>query len=152
MSEYIYLAGSKPFLTGSIGDNPRKIVGDTIYYDSDVDLESFYFEDNYDVEDDSRYPFSTHFSNYKFQVCSSDLHLPEEGTSRLSQREKKAVNELFSYIHRYFEQDEVNQLEILYSLNSYEDEPLKTKKTIKLSELKMEDLFYKHFKFLTIER
>ena len=152
MSEYIYLAGNKPFIAGLIGDNPRMETNDLRVYDNFSDMESFYFELNYNMDDKETFSFSPYFSLNQYQISSIDLNLPTEEETTLNFSQQKAVQELFKFIKQYFEKYDASKLEILFCLNGDEGTPLKKQLNIQISDLRPKDLFYSNSKFLQITK
>lgn len=151
MSEYIYIASDSKLPVGSVGDNGLTVFKTTFYLTANS-MESFFFEENYDPDEKKIFSFSKHFSAEKYQVASIVLTLPEQNTKNLKPRNKKALQELYHYIEKHFEHTNATYVEILFCLNSQEDEPLKQNQTINLDELSIYDLFYDDQKFLTINK
>lgn len=151
MSEYIYLSSDAKLPTGSIGDDGITLFNTTFYLSENY-MESFFFEENYNPDEKEILSFSRHFSDDKFQVMSIVLNLPEENTKHLKPRNKKALQELLTYIKKHFEHTNATYVEILFSLNSYENEPLKQQQTIRYEELSINDLYYDEHKFLIIKK
>lgn len=150
MSEYIYLSSDAALPTGTLGDKGLNI-DKAIFYLSLDSLESFFFEENYDQDEKEKFIFSKHFSNEKYQVASIDLNLPEENKKKLNKRNKKALQELLNYIKKHFENTNATYIEILFCLNSQENEPLKKQLNIDYNKLSINDLYYDDHKFLTIK-
>lgn len=151
MSSYIYMSSDSQLLVGSIGDKGLDFF-DTTFYFSLNSLECFFFEKNYDEEKEKYFNFSKHFSSKKYQVASLDLHLPEQGKKYVNHENKKALQELLSYIKAHFENTQATYVEILFCLNGQENEPLKRKYSIDYQDLSTNDLFYDDHKFLIIKR
>ncbi|MFL2099646.1 hypothetical protein [Desemzia sp. FAM 24101] len=114
----------------------------------------FYFEENVDEDTGNLFNFSIHFpfkiANY--QVASMALNVPLfNQRSSSAPKFKNTLKALESYIYEQFENGS-NQIVILYSLNSYEDEPLKSNAILSLSELKHQDLYYAENRLVTITK
>lgn len=150
MSEYIYLSSDVELPTGSIGDKGLNLNKATFYLSLNS-LEFFFFEKNYDPDEKEKFSFSKHFSDKKYQVASIDLNLPEENQKNLSKRNKKALQELLNYIENHFENTNATYIEILFSLNSQENKPLKKHNYIDYNNLSINDLYYDDHKFLTVK-
>lgn len=151
MTSYIYLSSDAELPTGSVGDK-RITIFQTTVYATENSMESFFFEPNYDSDEQCFFSFSKHFSFEKYQIASIDQNLPEQGKNKITKRHKKALNELFNYVKNHFEHTNATYIELLFCLNSYENEPLKHKKIIKYKELTLKDLFYEELKFLTLTK
>lgn len=146
MTEYVYI-GSDSFLElGSVIDQGIQ-KGPTIYYESLNDLPPFYFEENIDEDSGERFSFSKHLNQFKYQVSSMNS-LPDEGAPFLS----KEGSSFFGYIQKHFKENNVNKIAVLFSLNSYEDEPLSKYVKIPLDQLTIDDLHYKESKLIEIIR
>lgn len=151
MTSYIYLSSDAELATGSVGDKGVTIFQTTIYATENL-MEFFFFEPNYDTDEQHFFSFSKHFSSEKYQVASIDQNLPEQAENKINKRQKKALTELLSYVRNHFNHTNATYIELLFCLNSYENEPLKHKKIIKYKELSLNDLFYEELKFLTLTK
>lgn len=151
MTEYIYIAANAPLRSGLV--NGKKVNGQLDEYPVAI-TDYFYFEENRDVEKGERFNFSTHFpfKLTKYQVTSLPSDLPEfKNRDNQAAKVKHILRALNNYIHEQFENG-CQHLLILYSLNSYENEPLKAKEEIRLDELKEQDLYYAEGRLLTIRK
>ena len=151
MTEYVYIAADAPLRSGLI-DGRRDDQQPNEFSMAIQDY--FHFEENVNENTGKLFNFSIHFSFEitTYQVASMALNLPLfKQRNSLASRSKNTLKALECYIHEQFEHG-CNQLVILYSLNSYEDEPLKENATLSLSELKYQDLYYAENRLVTITR
>ncbi|AGY83049.1 hypothetical protein [Carnobacterium inhibens] len=151
MSSYIYLSSDTFLPEGAIGDKGLTVF-QTTFYPSLNSMESFFFENNYDTDEQKVLSFSKHFSSEKYQVASIDLNLPENDGKKISKRNKKALEELFGYIKNHFDNSNASYVEILFCLNGFENDPLQHNYSINYNELSANDLLYEELKFLTIKK
>lgn len=150
MSSYIYLSSDTFLPDGSIGDKGLTVF-QTTFYPALIFMESFFFENNYDTDEQKVLNFSKYFSSEKYQVASIDLNLPEKNDKKISKRNKKALEDLLGYIKNHFDNSDANYVELLFCLNGFENAPLKYSYSINYNELSANDLFYEELKFLTIK-
>lgn len=151
MTEYLYIAADAPLRSGLIdgrrGDQqPNEFQMETKEY--------FYFENNLSEDTGDFFNFSSHFpfKKTKYQVASIDSSLPSfKKRDSLSPKFKNTLKALEGYILEQFENG-CNQLIILYSLNSYENEPLKETEEIYLVDLNYQDLYYREGRLLKIKK
>ena len=115
-------------------------------------MESFFFENNYDTNEQKVLSFSKYFSSKKYQVASIDLKLPDKNDKKISKKNKKALLELLNYIKNHFDNNNANYIELLFCLNGFENDPLKQNYSTNYNELSVNDLFYEELKFLTIKK
>ena len=151
MTEYVYIAADTPLRAGLI-DGRRSEQQPNEYPLAIQDY--FYFEKNIDEDTGETVNFSIHFpfKTVKYQVASIALDLPSfDKRNTQSPRFKNTLKALEDYIHEQFENGCV-QLMILYSLNSYEDEPLKANEEISIADLKSQDLYYAESRLLRIKK
>lgn len=151
MSSYIYLSSDTFLPDGSIGDKDLTVF-QTTFYPSLIAMESFFFENNYDTDEQKVLTFSKYFSSEKYQVASIDLNLPEKDDKKISKSNKKALEELLGYIKNHFDNSNAKYVEILFCLNGFENASLKHSYSINYNELSANDLFYEELKFLTIKK
>lgn len=131
MTEYFYLTSDHP-----LEDLSSKGINEPFYSE-------LYFNENLDEDTHERFNFSRHFKQQRFQGgCISSL--PEKG--KMTDQGKA----LFDYIQRQFNVQQVSKIEMLFSLNGYEDTALSERHRIHINDLKIEDLYYKESKFLEI--
>ncbi|OJG17678.1 hypothetical protein RU97_GL002468 [Enterococcus canis] len=74
--------------------------------------------------------------------------LPDEGEPFLSEE----GTSFFNYIQEHFNDNNVKKIAVLFSLNSYEDEPISKHLEIPLEKLTIGDFYYKESKLLEITR
>ena len=129
MTEYLYIAADAPLKSGLI-DGRR---GDQQPNEFQMAIkEYFYFENNLCEDTGDFFNFSSHFpfKQTNYQVASINSSLPSfKKRDSLSPKFKNTLKVLEGYILEQFENG-CNQLMILYSLNSYENEPLKATEEI----------------------
>lgn len=151
MTNYLYIAADAPLRSGLI-DGRR---GDQQPNEFQMIInEYFYFENNLSEDNGDFFNFSSHFpfKKTKYQVASIDSSLPSfKKRDSLSPKFKNTLKALEGYIFEQFENG-CNQLMILYSLNSYEDEPLKETEEIYLVDLNYQDLYYREGRLLKIKK
>lgn len=151
MTEYIYIAADAPLRSGLV--DGKKANGQPDEYPVAIN-DYFYFEENIDDENEDRFNFSTHFpiKIARYQVTSLPSNLPEfKKRDNQSTKVKHTLRALNNYIHEQFENG-CEQLWILYSLNSYENEPLKAEEEIRLADLNEKDLYYTEGRLVTIKK
>jgi hypothetical protein len=135
MTDYLYLASETPLPEVTLGDNPSKVSGGVVYYDSEADLCVWDFENNIDPHTQRRFSYSTHFS-YKCQLSSMSF-LPFKN-EKARPREEKALDYLHDFIQEMMNSHAF--IEVLRCWNGEENFPLQSKREIMLPELKKEDL------------
>ena len=82
------------------------------------------------------------FKELPYQAAALAVDIPSfDKRDNQTYKYKSGLRGLEAYIQEQFK-GECHQLAVLYSLNSYENEPLKSKETILLSDLKYQDLYY----------
>lgn len=150
MASYIYLSSDTQLL-------PSNIVYDCIdinqaaVYRLPNSTKTFFFEDKSDLEIQSSFSYSKHFSEATYQVASVNRYLPVEYSNNLNQQNEKALHELFNYIIDHFENTQATYVEILFCSYGSEDAPLFQEKLITYEWLSIDDLYYSEQKFIRID-
>lgn len=131
MTEYFYLTSDRPLEKLSF-----KKINEPFYSE-------LYFNENIDENTLKRFSFSRHFKQKHYQGGYISF-LPEKG--KMTDQGKA----LFDYIQRQFNIQQASKIEMLFSLNGYEESALSVHHRIHINNLKIEDLYYKESKFLEI--
>lgn len=150
MTSYIYLSSDKQLSVSDISDEDPKIKQMRVYF-SPASIESFLFKNNIDAKTNKYFSYSKHFSEGKHQVVSLNSDLPKRNTQLLSQRNKRALHELFNYICNHFENSQATYVEILFCLKGFENRRLKQRELISIQNLTVNDLYYVERKILRID-
>lgn len=141
MTSRIYLSSDSCLPIARVRDDGITIDQNVIYFTL-ISMESFFFEENFNSENQSSFTYSNHFSETKHQVTSIDLYLPRSNCKRLTKDNKKALHELFNYIVNHFENSDATYVEVLFCLNRSEDKPLRQEKLVSHDRLSVDDLYY----------
>lgn len=150
MTSRIYLSSDTQLPNRGVRDEGIKTKQNIIYFTL-ISMESFFFEENFHLENQSSFSYSKHFSEAKYQVASINLHLPKTKCKRLNQDNKNALHELFNYITNHFENSYATYVEVLFCLNGSENFPLKQEKLVSHDRLTIDDLYYEELKFIRID-
>lgn len=150
MASRIYLSSDTRLPTGRVMDDGVTIDRNVIYFTL-ISMESFFFEENFNSENQCSFTYSNHFSETKHQVASIDLYLPRIDCKRLTKDNKKALHELFNYIVNHFENNDATYVEVLFCMNRSEDKPLRKEKLVNHDRLSVDDLYYEELKFIRID-
>lgn len=150
MASFIYLSSDCPLPTGGIREKGIKNKQNVIHFTL-ISLDFSSFKDNFDAKNQCYFSFSKNFSEGKHQVASKNMYLPSTTCKRLSQDNKKALDELFDYVVNHFENTQASYVEILFCSDRSKDKPLRQEKLISSDRLSVDDLYYEELKFIRID-
>ena len=149
MTEYMYIASTIPL-------NLETVTKKRNDHQSNEFLlafkEMFQFEENVSEDTGGRFSYSVHFpfKELPYQAAALAGDMPSfDKRDNQAYKYKSCLRGLEAYIQEQFKEG-CHQLAVLYSLNSYENESLKSKETIYLSDLKYQDLYYSDNRLILI--
>lgn len=141
MTEYMYIASTVPLNLETTTKKRNDYLSNEFLL---AFKEMFHFEENVSEDTGVRFNYSVHFpfKTLPYQAAALAIDMPSfDKCDNQAYKYKSRLKGLEVYIHEWIKEG-CHQLAVLYSLNNYENEPLKSKEIIFLSDVKYQDLYY----------